>query len=286
MCESKHSHFSIQTMMRQEIDLAVEWAAAEGWNPGLHDAECFYAADPEGFLVGKVGCESVVCISVVTYGTGFGFLGFYIVKPEFRGKGYGLSLWNAGMKRLQGRTVGLDGVVAQQENYRKSGFALAYRNVRYQGFGGNKLMPDGDIVELKTIPFNELTAYDQPFFPDDRHAFLKCWIQQKEGSALGVMDNRKLAGYGVIRRCRTGYKIGPLFADTPLYADKLFSALKATVPEEEPVFLDIPEVNPAAVELVKRHNMSVVVETARMYTGIIPDLPVQKIFGITTFELG
>ena len=97
--------------MRQEIDLAVEWAAAEGWNPGLHDAECFYAADPEGFLVGKVGCESVVCISVVTYGTGFGFLGFYIVKPEFRGKGYGLSLWNAGMKRLQGRTVGLDGVL-------------------------------------------------------------------------------------------------------------------------------------------------------------------------------
>jgi len=35
-------------MSRQELDLAVDWAAAEGWNPGLHDANCFYAIDPTG----------------------------------------------------------------------------------------------------------------------------------------------------------------------------------------------------------------------------------------------
>ncbi|HLA33082.1 MAG TPA: GNAT family N-acetyltransferase, partial [Pseudomonas sp.] len=31
-------------MTRAEVDLAIDWAAAEGWNPGLHDADCFYAA--------------------------------------------------------------------------------------------------------------------------------------------------------------------------------------------------------------------------------------------------
>lgn len=52
------------------------------------------------------------------------------------------------------------------------------------------------------------------------------------------------------------------------------------------LYLDIPEVNSFALELVKRHNMKVVFNTARMYKGAAPELPVEKIFGITTFELG
>ena len=44
-----------------------------------------------------------------------------------------------------------------------------------------------------------------------------------------------------------------------------------------------PEVNYLALELVKRH---VVFKTARMYKGVTPELPVERIFGITTFELG
>ena len=70
---------------------------------------------------------------MVKYGQGFGFLGFYIARPEIRGKGYGIRVWRAGMARLQGRNVGLDGVVAQQDNYRKSGFRLAWNNIRHEG---------------------------------------------------------------------------------------------------------------------------------------------------------
>jgi len=44
---------SIGRASRSEIDTMAEWAAAEGWNPGLRDAECFYAADPEGFWVAR-----------------------------------------------------------------------------------------------------------------------------------------------------------------------------------------------------------------------------------------
>ncbi len=111
----------------------VEWAAQEGWNPGLTDADCFYAADPAGFLVGRLGDEPIGCISVVRYEPAFAFLGFYIVKPEQRGRGHGFRLWQAGMARLNDRVVGLDGVIAQQENYKKSGFVLAHRNIRFGG---------------------------------------------------------------------------------------------------------------------------------------------------------
>jgi hypothetical protein len=120
-------------MIRQELDVAVDWAAAEGWNPGWHDADCFYAADAGGFLIGLLGDEPIATIAVVRYGVSFGFVGFYIVKAAYRGQGYGLQIWKAGLRRLEGRVVGLDGVVDQQENYKKSGFLLAHRNVRYQG---------------------------------------------------------------------------------------------------------------------------------------------------------
>ncbi|MFC6519843.1 GNAT family N-acetyltransferase [Undibacterium arcticum] len=115
------SRYTIRVMTRQEVDIAIDWAAAEGWNPGLYDANCFYAADPNGFLIGLLGDEPIATVSVVKYGDSFGFLGFYIVKPAYRGKGYGIQIWNAGLAQLRGRTIGLDGVVDRQGNYQNSG---------------------------------------------------------------------------------------------------------------------------------------------------------------------
>src|SRR4030095_10106794 len=151
-----------------EVGLAIDWAAAEGWNPGLHDAACFYAADHDGFLVGSLDEEPIATISVVKYGATFGFLGLYIVRPECRGQGYGMQIWKAGLSRLAGRNVGLDGVVAQQDNYRKSGFKLAYRKVRYRGKARAAASIDARIVPLSSVPVTETIAYDRAFFPDDR----------------------------------------------------------------------------------------------------------------------
>lgn len=276
----------VRTMTRAQIDLAVEWAAAEGWNPGLHDADCFHAADPGGFLVGLLGNEPIATISVVKYGASFGFLGFYIVKPGYRGQGHGIAIWNAGLAYLEGRVVGLDGVVDQQENYRKSGFVLAYRNIRYQGTAKRGSSASAATVALSTLAFEEVAAYDRPFFPDDRTRFLKCWIDRPQSRALGFLRNGALSGYGVIRPCRSGYKVGPLFADSPEIAESLFLALQDNVAEGAQVFLDTPAVNAAAVDLAARHAMAASFETARMYAGRCPDMPMHRLYGVTTFELG
>lgn len=278
--------YTIRTMTRPEVEIAIAWATAEGWNPGVYDAESFYAADTGGFLVGMLGDEPIATISAVKYGDSFGFLGFYIVKPGSRGQGYGIRIWNAALASLQGRTIGLDGVVAEQEKYRKAGFALAYRNLRYQGTGGGHLTTDPGIVTLSTIPFETVCVYDKPFFPDARIQFLKRWLDQPQSTALGILQGGTLAGYGVIRVCHTGHKIGPLFADSPELAERLFQALQAHAPQGTPIFLDTPAVNPAAVELAERHKMTISFETARMYQGPSPDLPLDRLFGVTSFELG
>ncbi|MFZ3047203.1 MAG: GNAT family N-acetyltransferase [Desulfatirhabdiaceae bacterium] len=278
--------YHIRTMTRYELDIAVEWAAKEGWNPGRYDADCFYTADSNGFLIGLLNGDPVATISAVRYGNSFGFIGFYIVRPKYRGKGYGLRIWNAALQYLRGRNIGLDGVIAQQDNYRKSGFQLAYRNIRYEGVGGGDVSKNPNIVPLSDVPFEDVVNYDRPFFPDNRKHFLQCWLSRKDSSALGIMENGVLAGYGRIRVCRTGYKIGPLFADNRYLAESLFMALKATIKQNEPIYFDPPEVNRPAVELAERHGMKAVFETARMYTGVFPKLPFNRLFGVTTFELG
>jgi GNAT superfamily N-acetyltransferase len=144
----------IRALTRAELALALDWAAAEGWNPGLADADCFLQADEGGFLGLFVAGRLVASISVVAYDSAFAFLGLYIVAPEFRGRGLGFKLWRAGVARLGDRRIGLDGVVAQQENYARSGFRLAWRNQRYEGRGGGS-EPAG-LVPLATVPFAEV----------------------------------------------------------------------------------------------------------------------------------
>src|ERR1700757_2489473 len=83
----------IRTLRPDEIALAVEWAAAEGWNPGLNDAACFATVDRDGFLAGELDGAPAATISCVNYDGNFAFLGFYIVRADLRGRGYGLRIW-------------------------------------------------------------------------------------------------------------------------------------------------------------------------------------------------
>jgi hypothetical protein len=45
-------------------------------------------------------------------------------------------------------------------------------------------------------------------------------------------------------------------------------------------------VNKEAVKLTRQYKMTPVFETARMYTKQAPAIPLEKVFGVTTFELG
>ncbi|MDD3364861.1 MAG: GNAT family N-acetyltransferase [Syntrophomonas sp.] len=275
--------FIIRNMTKNDLALAIELAAQEGWNPGINDADSFWATDRYGFLIGEINGEPVGCISSVSYGGNFGFLGLYIVKPEFRGQGYGMKLWNCAIERLGNITIGLDGVVAQQENYTKSGFVMAYNNARYEGVAQGKVSEK--IIPLAQVPLGTLLEYDQKLFGAPRAAFLKEWINQPGTYTACLMNGDQILGFGVARPCRLGYKIGPLFADNLDIAQDIFAHLAASI-SGQTIYLDIPEINPDALQLVKKQGMQKVFATARMYKGKAPVLPVDHIFGVTTFELG
>jgi GNAT superfamily N-acetyltransferase len=277
------SGLSIRAMGPADLNTMADWAAAEGWNPGLADTSCFAVIDPAGFLIGEFEGKPAATISNVNYGDGFSFLGFYIVRPDLRGRGFGFEIWKAALAHSGRRVIGLDGVVAQQGNYRKSGFSLAYRNVRY---GGVASLADkhAGAVALRDVPFNLLAAEDARCFPADRLAFLRAWIDAPGHVGRAFLRDGGLAAWGVIRPCRSGRRIGPLYASDREAAESVFSALVSSGDGE--VFIDVPEPNPAAVELAVRRGLKPSFETARMYTGPVRPVAVGRLFGVSTLEIG
>lgn len=278
-------NYKITTASLSEIKLMLSWARQEGWNPGLNDPLLFQLADPKGFFIGYLEEEPIAAISNVKYSDNFSFLGLYIVHPGFRSQGFGFKIWQHALHYSGKASCGLDGVVAQQDNYKKSGFRLAYRNIRYTLKANNlTVINDNRIIPITNIPVWKLIEFDRRFFPAARTSWLMSWVF--DGHTLVSYENGQINGYGTIRKCHEGYKIGPLIAENRKIAETIFLNLCIGIESNSPVFLDIPEPNMDAVDMVNELTMNPVFETARMYTNAIPNLDLSKIFGVTTFELG
>jgi GNAT superfamily N-acetyltransferase len=284
----------IRNMTRSEVDELVAWAAREGWNPGLHDAELFWITDPEAFIAADLDGELIGGGAITSYDGEYGFMGFFIVRPAYRGRGFGNTLWHARLERLvdrlrPGASIGLDGVFDMQHYYARGGFVFSHRNMRFRAeIPDRPAAPahdDSSIIPLTAVPLDQVLDYDRTCFPARRPTFLRPWISQPDALALGYQRDGKLAGYGVVRRCGEGCKVGPLFADDALVAEVLYTHL-AGFAAGGPLYLDAPENNPAAMALVQKHRMVEVFGCARMYLGPAPEIAQERDFGVTTFELG
>lgn len=281
------SDVNIVNMTRADLDEAVKWAATEGWNPGLHDAETFFDLDPAGFFVAKIDNERVGFISGVAYDDNYGFAGFFIVRPDLRKHNIGHLLAERAAKHLGKRNIGTDGVVAEQENYKKMGFKLAYKNFRFKGKTSSTTSSTSPYSAkiISSSELNEICEFDKKFFPVDRKKFLQKWLTQQQSIAMSVRKDGKLAGYGVIRPAQDGARIGPLFCNDIEVATNLIRALSAEIGTQQ-IYIDIPEKNPAAVKIMMMLKFEKVFETARMYSKNEPIVNINGIFGVTSFELG
>ncbi len=291
----KDGSYQIRAMRKEELKKTLEWAAQEGWNPGFDDVEAFWAADPEGFLLVESGGQMVGSGAIVSYGGQFGFMGLFMIKPEYRGRGWGRDLWYYRRQRLQerlerGAAIGLDGVEAMQGFYTAGGFQKSHDHIRYSGriddLGAVPSYPQAQLKEPRELDFTTLEAFDRKHFGAPRTEFLKLWLQPKAGRArVLVSAEGEMLALGVIRKAHEGYRIGPLFAaDAEAAATVLWDLLAAYQGQE--VAMDVPSVCAAAAPLALRFGLKPGFTCARMYYGEPPKRPWQNIFAVTSLELG
>ena len=284
----------IDELQFQKLDLEgvktlVRWAEEEGWNPGPNDADVYYATDPDGFYGYYHKGNLIAGGSIVSYNKEFGFMGFFIVKPEYRSFGIGRKIWYQRRDMLLSRLnkdapIGMDGVIAMQPFYKKGGFEILFRDERYEKIG-EKFTIDKNIFPINDDDFNSILAYDRQCFGFSRPQFIKPWLKLPGNKTFKYVEDGELKGFAIVRKANKGYKVCPLFADDGTTAEELYKACLNSV-VGEPLYLDIPVINKEAVNIIKKYSATYVFECARMYYGKPPEVEMDKIFGITTFELG
>lgn len=262
---------------RDDVTRALTWAADEGWNPGHDDASAFHAADPDGFFVATSDGVPVAAISVVNHTDDFAFLGLYLVRPAFRGQGIGLALWHHALKHAGNRTVGLDGVADQQDNYEKSGFSPVGTTTRYSG----EITGQGyDDVRLATASDIETLINLEAHVSGVRKTrYMQAWLGPTETRKTWVTQG----GFCTVRQCQVGAKIGPLVANNLDVAERLIEHAATTF--GQPIVIDVPEPSAELAQLCQGRGLAPSFHTARMYRGPFTPAP-PAIYAVATLELG
>lgn len=272
-----------RTATLQELSQVLDWAAEEGWNPGLDDAEAFFRADPDGFFVAVDRSDHpLAAISVVNHSDSFAFLGLYIVRPAHRGKGIGLHLWQHAMRHAGDRIVGLDGVEAQQQNYVASGFAHAGGTTRYSGSVPGVVDPDIQITLADDIP--ALIAEEAEASGMAKPAYLQSWFNHTDyRTTYACKESERLRGFVTVRVCRLGAKIGPLLAENSDIARRLITHASALT--KGIVTLDVPDTATSLRTICEGMKLEAGFKTARMYRGSFV-MPRHLNFAVASLELG
>lgn len=267
----------------EDLDTVLEWAAAEGWNPGWDDAEAFHRADPAGFFGAEVDGRLVAAISVVNHTPTFAFLGLYICQPDMRGKGIGLALWQHAVAHAGERCIGLDGVPDQQENYRASGFVLTGQTTRYTG--PLAIGEAGGVREAQAADLEHLIAREGRASGVIKPGFMEPWFagtaRRRTWVDGPVGTPRSLA---TLRECRSGYKIGPLVAEDEASTRRLLCR-NAEITGSAEVSVDVPASAAPLARMLEQMELAPGFVTARMYRGGAPT-GAAPFYAVATLELG
>ena len=262
------------------------WIEALGWNPGERDGECLLATDPAGLFVVEKDGVAAACASGIAYDGRCGFGGGLIVDPAWRGRHAStvLAMYRHVAAYLGERCVGMDAMPSSQPFFAAVGCCSAYRHLRFEGpLPGGR--PSEAIVPLGEVRFEDVCDYDAANFPARRERFLRVWLEAYGPGGWACVRGGRLAGFGVLRRARRGWRVGPLQADDSETAEDLLRAMGAAIGGGDAA-LDVPESNAAAMALVRRLGLREAFATERMYLRGVPDVSTARTYSIASYEFG
>jgi ribosomal-protein-alanine N-acetyltransferase len=290
------SFLRILPLETDDIPAVTAWARQEGFAPGLGDVAIYRHTDRQGIWVGWLGNERIGCITGVRYNAAYGFIGLYLVRPPWRGQGYGLQLWRHALEHLQDLAcIGVEAAPDRADDYASWGFRPASATVRWQAISDGEPAaspePGGpwQLLAGAAIPPQAVQWFDAQREPSPRPHFLAQWLNHRAGTVLALVDEQgSCHGFGRIRPCLLhrgeGWRIGPLMAETPEAAARLLQGLLHR--HAGVVLIDAPAANTQAAAVLEQQGFSPISETLRMYRGAAPAVSLQDVYGLACLELG
>lgn len=282
----------VRPLTRDELDVVLRWAVDAGWNPGLHDADALWAADPDALWGVEVDGMLVGAGATVRRGSRSGGVGLLLVEPSHRSRGIGSLtfpfLVDGALSRLEaGAGLVLDCPESYQDFCERFGFVPVRRVARSTAVAtlGRRGPYTGQLRALAQLPFDRVVAYDAKFSGGERPDFLRAWMTPKGGLGLGAYEAGWLIGMAILRPAHDGYRIGPFYAESRDIAEDLFVALSGTVVGQKLV-LDVPLEDPDIVAFASSKGFTLAAQAVHMQLGQVVEGPREQVYGESTLEYG
>jgi len=244
----------------------------EEWNYVKEDVERMFKYNPLGCFITEVEGKQVGHIFSVSYGK-LGWIGFLIVKAEYREKGIGKILMKKTMNRLLSREVEiikLEAVPTIANLYRKLGFVDEYDSLRFIGVSRRITSLSSHCVKiLKKEEVTELAKFDAEYFGANRIKVLMRLYHDNPKLCHVSYTKSKTTGYIMCRKAEIGYRIGPWVCNPehPKAAQELLMKCMDTIGRNKKLYVGVPAVNKKAVEILHDLNFKQYSKSIRMYLG-------------------
>jgi ribosomal protein S18 acetylase RimI-like enzyme len=279
--------FSIRRLVEKDIEFAYQMVIAEGWNDGKNDVKRMFNYEPNGSFIAEAKGSPVGHVFTVNYGR-LGWIGWLIVKPEYRRKGVGTLLMKRAVDyllRCRVETIKLEAVPEISDLYRKLGFVDEFDSMRFRGICRKKLPRKGICTSLmKRDEVSEIARFDSDYFGADRRKVLNSIYQENPKLCFVSYDGPVVAGYILCRKAMSGHKLGPFVCNpqTPQVARELLTTLVRELGQDTTIYAGVPVVNEEATRVFREFGFEQYSKSIRMYFG--RKLETEKVGGV--FAIG
>lgn len=271
---------------REEWCDVEEWMLKEGWDPGYSDTAAAQSLDPRALVIGMLDGRPVAAVSLLRVSDEYAFAGNLIVDPAFRGRGFARALWSIAAPHAGDRVIGVEAPDGQLAAFLAAGFLEAYRTISYRGRAAARPRPvDARVRGIEPRDCDAVAGLDALCSPLARKGLLARWLSAGASRTLVHEQDGQVTGFGVIRPCRSGYRIGPLTACTEGAAPALYDALTGLCPGEL-ISLSAPEPNRMAGELASARGLAQHASTVRMYSQPVRPVALSRCYAIASLAYG
>ncbi|ORX45530.1 hypothetical protein DM01DRAFT_1340043 [Hesseltinella vesiculosa] len=297
-----------------------------GWNHGFDDKEArlvYFEMYRDGMLLGTIkdghGKEEVVgCVFACKHSDEVGYIGAFIVPPQYRLRGYGRILFKEAIQLLGScRFLGLDGKFEMFDAYQRSGFQPNTITLTYRGDIQKSVVTPllqklsntqpSILTPLAIEHLDGLVQLEDKYTGMNRNAFWKAWIDlhsNDQAADLGragwvVLDDEStVTHFGTVRPSVRGFAV-VLYGKEIQVINQLLLHMANWVlaqllspswklPKDHQLAFNFNACasNPMAVALVESLGFDYVVSHARMWRGPAPILEPSGLFSLSTLTIG
>ncbi|KAH3854463.1 uncharacterized protein F36G3.2-like [Dreissena polymorpha] len=197
------------------------------------------ALDPKYLMVAVDENDEPVGYGGITLATpDICYIGNFIVREDWRGKGIGQLISQALIERAGDRNIAMDAVSYMGDFYERNGFKFSTSNVAYNTVCVNEAMKKSVQSEFKCRDLTEdlwpmVTKYDRQVYPTlDRERILRAWFCAEGSRAMVAFRVNQVVGYGSIHeKPHQEYGLKNVFADNESVVEAILRELFKEVPE-------------------------------------------------------